>query len=402
MNGAVFCYNIKNSRACGSVVEHVPDKNGVEGSIPSTRIMEKLNLERIAETERSIDLSKSIIGFRIFKIGDFDQKSLEQFSRQVEAVKNFSRQLQSQLVDRAPQIAIITNSDLPEAGQLKLADSELTIVQAEKTKAQRRAELARRLVGEKSAAKGDFSYSDMLNALEQIKTVERANYIFASSDLANKPEALFHQIIGMKILWDSWQKERPGQLAMVGSMIEGVHDSALVQKIISGEAEIKLDSLSKVFPNNALSLVPPEVDFSGITDNALAGQIEISGKFESIGGNEDFFYGFEEMLYAGKDCVLLIEPFVTREVKGVEVKYVRRQAVYRLYAQRTIEQAIKRGKAFWSGNIRERPSKEEIDAIVEEIVDRHLFFARIESDGRPSVILTSRQKSKNINSPIGN
>ena len=34
---STFLISIKIS-ACGSVVEHVPDKNGVEGSIPSTRI----------------------------------------------------------------------------------------------------------------------------------------------------------------------------------------------------------------------------------------------------------------------------------------------------------------------------------------------------------------------------
>ena len=363
--------------------------------------IENIKKEQI-ESRENIDLSDSIVSFRIFKIGEFDQNSLEQFSRQVEAVRNFSRQLKNQLVDRAPQIAIITNSDLPETGQLKLADSDLIIVQAEKTKAQRRARLARQLVGEKSVAKGDFSPSDMLNALGQIKTAEKGIYVFASSDLANKPEVLFRQIVGMKILWDSWQKERPGQLAMIGSMIEGMHDPALVQKIINGEAKIKLDNLNKVFPNNALSLVPSEADFSGITDNALAGKIEISGKFEPIGGNEDFFYGFEEMLYAGKDCVLLIEPFVAGERKGevrsVETKYVRRQAIYRLYAQRTIEQAIKRGKITLKGNPKELP--EVLETIIEEILDKHLFFARIDQNGQSEIILTQRQKSKNINSPI--
>ncbi len=39
LNRAVFCYRMKKVWACGSVVEHVPDKNGVEGSIPSTPTM---------------------------------------------------------------------------------------------------------------------------------------------------------------------------------------------------------------------------------------------------------------------------------------------------------------------------------------------------------------------------
>lgn len=42
LNRAVFCYRMNPSAdgwACGSVVEHVPDKNGVEGSIPSTPTM---------------------------------------------------------------------------------------------------------------------------------------------------------------------------------------------------------------------------------------------------------------------------------------------------------------------------------------------------------------------------
>ena len=375
-----------------------PDKLGQKET-------EKKSFESIITPESGINLSNSIIGFRIFKIGEFDQESLKQFKQQVESVKSFSQYLKN-AIEKPSQVAIITNSDLPEAGKQILAANhpDLMMVQTEQAKAQRRAKLGQKIIGEKSAAKGEFSYADMLNAFRG-KTVptETEVTIFASSDLAIKPEILFRQIIGMKILYDQWQKEKPNQIAIIGSLIEGVQDRVSIQKAIDGEEELDLENLNKIFPNNALSLVPSQADFSGITDNALAGKTEVGGKLEPIGGNEDFLYGLEEMIYDKKDCILLVEPFVAGErqgeVKGVESKYARRQAIYRLYAERIIKQAVKRKKIDSMGVANEL-TIEQIEVIVENTIDEHLFFARIDQNNQPEILLTQRQKLKSISSPI--
>jgi len=371
---------------------------------PKETKREGFESESIITPERAVNLSKSIIGIRVFKVGEFDQKSLEQFKRQVESVKSFSQYLKK-AIEKPPQVAIITNSDLPEIGKQILAAncSDIMIVPTEPAKVKRRAKLARVIIGEKSAAKGKFGYADMLNTLLEKTTPETEGIIFASSDLTIKQESLSRQIIGMKILYDQWQKERPNQIAIIGSLIEAVHDRVFIEKLVDGEEELKLGNLHKIFPNNALSLVPREARFSGITDDALAGRIEAGGQLEPIGGEEDFLYGLRKMIYDKKDCVLLIEPFVPGkreyEVKGVESKYIRRPLVYDLYARRVINQAFKRGKIDSRGVTNEL-TRGQVETIVKEIIDKHLFFARIDQNNRPEIILTQRQKSKLIKPPI--
>jgi hypothetical protein len=186
--------------------------------------------------------------------------------------------------------------------------------------------------------------------------------------------------------------------------VETVHNRILVQKVINGEEELNLNNLNMVFPNNVLSLVPSDTVFSGITDNALAGKVEVNEKLEAVGGNEDFLYGFEEMIYNKKDCVLLIEPFVAGErqgeIMGIESKYARRQIIYKLYAERTIRQAVKRGKIDLGGETENELTTTQIENIIQNTVDEHLFFARINQNDQPEIILTRRQELKSISSPF--
>ena len=161
--------------------------------------------------------------------------------------------------------------------------------------------------------------------------------------------------------------------------------------------------MSKVFPNNALSLVPANAKFSGITDNALAGEVEVGGQSVQIGGNEDFLYGLKQILFANKDCVLLIDPYVEGErkgeVKGVDSKYIRRQEVYRLYAQRLIGHAS-RLEQITAGISPEEMTLEQVKEKVKDVVDEHLFFARVDQNSQLEIVLTKRQKTKSITAPI--
>jgi hypothetical protein len=354
--------------------------------------------QRLFEAEPN--LADTSLCFRVFKIGAFDEKSLEQFKKQVATIENFNQNVNHRLAEKAPQITIITNSDLDEAGKQELNFSGLQILYADQSKAKRRSSLAQHIIGEKSSAKGDFSYADMLN--EPAKKQAFSDFIFASSDLANKPEDLLIQILGMKITKDFFEAAHPGKLAIIGSAVKGVHHMELINKIIEGDDNVNLENLSQVLHNNTLSLVGKEAKFSGITDNFLAGKVEINGKQEPIGGNEDFLYGLKEILYHGKDCVLLIEPHISGErqgeVSGVDAKYLRRVAVYKLYAERSIRQAGKRKKIDlgYENGITE----EKLNTTIEDLMDKHLFFARINDGGKPEIVLTNRQRTKRILSPF--
>lgn len=346
------------------------------------------------------NLADASLCFRVFKIGTFDEKSLEQFKNQVTTIENFNQMVKDKLAKKAPQIIIITNSDLDETGKQELNSSKLKILYTEQSRAKRRAHLARHIVGEKSSAKGDFSYADMLN--EPAKNEDSSDFIFASADLANKPKELLTQILGMKITKDFFEAIHPGKLAVVGSAVKGVHHMELINNIIQGNDDIKMENLSQVLHNNTLSLVGKDAKFSGITDNFLAGKIEINGKQEPIGGNEDFLYGLKKISYHDQDCILLIEPNISEErqgeIKGVDAKYLRRVAVYKLYAERAIRQAGKRGKIDLGDE--KEVTEEQLNTTIEDLMDKHLFFARINNEGKPEIVLTNRQRSKRILPPI--
>lgn len=359
--------------------------------------------EGVGNLERKIDLSKSVVGFRIFKIGKFNEDSLTKFNQQISRIVLFADQIKDTLAERSPRITLITNDDLPEEGKRVLASSNLDVIETPHRTAHRRATLGKKLIGEQSQSSGEFSYSDMLNSLTHGQSSEEdtENCVFVSSDLAGQPRILLDQIMGMDAVANGWKTNTKDGLAMVGTLIEGIHDQSLIQEIVDGSKNVDPQNLSKIFPNNALSLVKTHTKFSGISDNALSGKIEINGKMELIGGNEDFLYGFKEMLFNNKDCVLLIDPFIAgerqNEIRGIDSKYLRRQTVYKLYMNRYVEQYINRNKI----SIPDNESRDaQIKNIAEDVLDNHLFFARINSNGEQEVILTQRQKEKNIESPI--
>jgi hypothetical protein len=382
------------------MIDNSLEKSGFSGD--EDRVNREL--ERVDMPENKPDLSSSAVGFRVFNIGDFDEQKLKFFNSRVQSIRDLAGTLKGKLGDKSPKVTIITNDNLSEVGREILSNSGLAIVWAMHVTAERRARLAKHLVGETSQATGNFSYADMLNSLsdglEELQD-EKKSLFFVSSDLAGKGEILCDQIVNMRIVYDWWQRTQANGLAMIGSLIKGVHDDGLVTGVIDGDDNVDLDNLHKLFPNNSLSLVPKTARFSGITDNALAGNIEIDGRFEPIGGNEDFLYGFEEMLLRGQDCILLVEPFIGErqgEVKGVESKYVRRKIIYSIYAKRVIEQAVERGQIVLDGQEGEL-SQTKIEAIVEDVIDNHLFFVRLSNASEPEIILTERQKLKSIIPP---
>lgn len=350
--------------------------------------------------ESEFNLSDAALCFRVFKIGNFNENSLEQFKNQVASIRKFNQTLRDRLGEKAPHSIIITNANLGEDGRRELDSSGLEILFTDPAKAKRRASLARHLIGEKSSAKGEFSYSDMLN--EPIENKDFSKFFFVSSDLTNKPEELLQQILGMEIIKRAFEETHPEKLAIVGSAVEGVHVIEMVNKIIKGEEALNMENISQIFHNNALSQVGKDAKFSGIADNALAGKVEINEKLESIGGNEDFLYGLKEIIYHKRDCVLLIDPYIAGErkgeVKAVDSKYLRRAAVYKLYAERAIKQASKRDKIDLDNEI--LLSEEKMNEIISDAMDKHLFFSRINQEGLPEIILTSRQLSKGILAPI--
>lgn len=342
-------------------------------------------------------LSSVTVGIRIFQIGE--PKNWETFQGQVDTVAALREEWKKSVGPNQPQVVIITNSDLELEGQHILEQSGLQFVIAQRAKAERRAKHGRQLVKkDKSEAKGDFSYADMLNAL-QVGQGERA---FVSSDMVRDPKKLLETLKTLKRVYDKYMQMQPNRLAMIGALLGGVHDQNVIQAAIQGQTEIAMSNVHRVFPNNALSLLPPDAEFSGVADNKLAGTLIVEDKEVPVGGNEDFLYAFEAMVYEGRDAVLVVDFSETQErqgeVMGDQSKYVRRQAVYRAYAERAVRQAIKREKIEWDGQA--DPTEEDMERIVKDILDRHLFFALINDRNEPEIVLTARQKEKSIIAPF--
>lgn len=346
-------------------------------------------------------LSNSVIGFRVFKTGDFNKKSFKQFIQQIKMIKMFKEYLNNKLNKEFPKISIITNDNLPEIGKQLIVEEKLEIIYVKHILAERRAKLGGKTC-EKSNYKVEFSYADMLNSLgKSINFKSKKYFIFCSSDLTSKPEVLLSQLIGMANVYNKWQKEKHVELSMVGSLVEGVHNHSLIKKIINEKKNINLQNLNELFPNNVLSMVPSNTKFSTSTDNFFLGEIKINGKKEPIGGNEDFMYGFNEMLINNRKCILLIDPFISsqrqNEIKGVGSKYLRRKIVYNLYAERLIKQAINQKKINLNQKDFSNLSELTLESVVENIIDKNLFFVKINTKNQPEIILTKRQKEKSIN-----
>ena len=347
-----------------------------------------------------INLSAITVAFRAYKVGTFEPASLRAFQEQLISIKEFANLANSALGNGAPKIAVITNADLPAEGMMSLRNSKLDFVTVDPALAQRRSRLAARLL-KKGSAKG-LSNADMLNALgERNKKAGSVDsgYIFASSDLAAKPAHLLKQIIGMKAVWNFAEIQRHDQTTMVGSLIEGIHDLDLVRDSINGTTGLTLRNISRVFPNNALSLVGPNARFSGTTDNSLAGAINAGEDQYPIGGNEDFLYALLQMVYHNKTSVLLTDPYVpgerTGEVSSEVSKYKRRALMYNLYATRVITQAVQRKIPSFPG-YGKPVTTEYLDVVFESLIDDYLFFAHLDSNGKAVIDLTARQKERRI------
>lgn len=345
------------------------------------------------------DFSTSVVGIRVFKVGEFDDSSRGVFQHQVDTVSQFAATL-SKLTPTPPHVSVISNEDLAEDGKAVLKQSGLDVVWVSPATTKRRARLGATLLGEQSASQGAFSYVDMLNSVQN--DVEGSRTIFTSYDVTARPEVLYRQMVGMQTVYDAWDKKKPGGLAIVGSMMGGVHDFSIPKGAIDGTTGISIENVSRAFPNNALSMVSRSTHFSGIADNALAGQVEINGKLEPVGGNEDFEHAFEAMLYRGKDAVLLIDPCIENEregeVKGIEAKYERRKTIYQFYANRIIDHLR---RVPWPED-RKKPEMEGVSNydIANTALTEHLYFARIDEDGKPIILLTRAQKEKGMQAPI--
>lgn len=360
---------------------------------------EKLRLNPLLNNFEQGQLTATAVGVRVFKVGDFDEASLAVFKHQVDTVSHFVSTLGT-LTPKPPQVKIISNEDLSSEGKEVLEKSGLGVVWVSPVATKRRARLGATLIGENSTSNGDFSYVDMLNSVQGGLNESRA--IFTSYDITARPETLYRQMVGMQTVYDAWEKKKPGGLAIVGSMLGGVHDFSIPQGAIDGTTKIAIENVSRAFPNNALSMVSQDTHFSGIADNALAGKVEINGKLEPVGGNEDFEHAFEGMLFRGQDAVLLIDPCVENErvgeVKGIEAKYERRKTIYMVYANRLVD----RLRRVPLPEERQKPEIADVSNydVANATLTEHLFFARIDENGKPEVLLTVAQKEKGIQAPI--
>lgn len=284
------------------------------------------------------------------------------------------------------RITILTNDWLDPKALALLTASRLDLVVTSGSTWAKRQWLGKKLIKKTSSQSNGISNADMLNSVPKYDDW----YLFMSSDFANTDrEAVVNILQSLKTL----SKESLFNAASVGIMTPANHDRGEIQKVLDGEWEISLSNISRMFPNNSFAFYPRYAKFSGITDNGLAGTIEINGKQEPIGGNEDFYYWLSEMLH-WKNVYMLIEPTLPGEervweVSSVWAKYARRQAVYRAYARRLISKQEKDKDI----------SDNRVDDIFEKLVDEHFFFLSITQDGKPEIVLTERQKKKRVAGP---
>lgn len=276
-------------------------------------------------------------------------------------------------------VVIVTTQDLPSEGTAALASSGLEVIRAADTTA------------------GNVSYAGMLNAYLESFSGRKTNCVIVSPSLVGiYPEIAARQVKGLVELFEYWEKQRPGRLAMAGPLIEGEQSLELIRSTIDGTADVNFGNFSVAFPNNSLSLVRPEARFSKETDNGQLGKVWIGAECESarVGGNEEFYFAFGEML-RGKDVVLMIDQIMLGERKDKidlgEKKHFRRQAVFEIYATSLIIEAMWLGilPFFNTADL----NREQIATIVEDTLDRHLFFARFENN-QVEILLTRRQRSR--------
>lgn len=323
--------------------------------------------------------------FRKTEEGKLSEKDLSGLTGKVADLQNLQG-----ILENFREPIIVSTSDLPETGRKKLEVPGHRVVYANTTAA-------------------DPSNSSLLNTAIESAEPDIGRFLIVSLSLAHdekdaeekKSELAARQIKALGSLFDHWKEKPERKLAMTGSLILGEQNLDLIEEAInpSGKRDISLDNLGVAFPNFSLAMIRRGIRISEDTDNGMLGRVWIkSGEKEEtarVGGNEDFYEGFRLML-EGEDVVLLIDPYMPGErhdkVIVEDTKYRRRMDVYKIYATELIMGAVRRGKI--SGLEPKDLSLDYIEKIVEETIDKHLFYARIYEDGSPEVLLTRRQLLK--------
>lgn len=322
-------------------------------------------------TETSIGLRS----FRKVKNGALSQEDVQGLEGKARDIQKFADTLNSP--SPIADFTIATTTDLPQEGINALSSTGLKVLVATDT------------------FSSDLSNANFLNSYLESTGQSIKNCVIASpSIVGNKEEEASTQVKAMVKIFEFWEKQRPGKIAMIGSAIEGEHNPELIEKFIEGSDNIGLNNMSVATPNNSLNLLRPELRFSKTSDNGVLGKIWFGTESARVGGNEDFFLGFTEMI-KGNDVVLLIDPIISGERKDKvdlgEKKYLRRQSVFEIFATEIIIEAMDRGIIPFTDM--SDLTRELIGRIVEDTLDKHLFFAKIDQNSQPEIVLTRRQRS---------
>lgn len=319
------------------------------------------------------------------------EKDLKSLEGKVTDLQNLARALET-----SSGIVVASTKDLPESGRKVLEASGYKIVYADTTA-------------------GDPSNSSLLNTAMESLAAGTDRVLVVSLSLVHneggvekkKSEIAARQIAVLDSLFKYWERKPGRKLAMAGSLILGEQNLDLIQEAISpdGKRNIDLDNLGVAFPNFSLSMIRNDIRIAEDTDNGKLGKVwfknEQKEEIIRVGGNEDFYAGFKHML-KGEDVALLIDPYMPGErhdkVIIEDAKYRRRLDVFKIYAAEIIIEALNQAK------IPELATKDlsldYIEKIVEETIDQHLFYIKINSEGNPEILLTRRQLSKKMESPV--
>lgn len=173
-------------------------------------------------------------------------------------------------------------------------------------------------------------------------------------------------------------------VSVIGVATSTNHDLSFINKLVAGKDNLWEDNLYKVFPNNSFSYYPNSAKFSWITDNWILWTIDIWWKKELIWWNEDFYFAFEQMIKYQRITLMMINPMINseriNEITSLNSKYLRRKQVYQIYSKIISTKAITRWLLDWE------------EKTIENILDKLFFFFQINSEWKPEVILTNRQK----------
>lgn len=233
-------------------------------------------------------------------------------------------------------------------------------------------------------------YANMLNGVITNVNKEVDSIAIVSPSLVESdPIAIAKQLDLMVRAFYTWNG-----VAIIGSVLNNEHDRDLISAVIEGTKMLTLENICRVFPTNAISVVPKFAEFSPDTNTGALGKVMVNGKEVDAGGNEDFYWGLQQML-RGRPCIQFIDPYLegerTDKVLTEAEKYGRREPVYERYARQLLSKAVERG-ALRQMDIASM-SASEVSAVATYIVTRNFFFAKYNEDGNPEIVLTKAQKS---------